>query len=328
MLYIYIYTGDVDVGINPKICNLVKSYKASKYEIIWVCDSNVIVKNSSLKENVEILLQPDVGLVHQMPLVICPKSFGGELESVYFGTAHSRMYIFVNFLSIESCVIGKSVYFRKSCLDQVGGLSFFAQYLAEDNKIGEALWGNGWKHELSPQLCYQPVGKCNYADFASRRTRWLRLRKFMLNPIVCIVEPLTECVCSGILASLAFHILWGLNPLNFFAFHAAMWFVLDFTFFQCIHSNVYQNVPAFLLAWVWREFTSFPLFIYAVSGNTIQWRGLTFALEKGTKVRPLEEGEFSRLNIKFWGDKVLRMPFVVGLITAGFMVVKIVVEIL
>lgn len=78
------------------------------------------------------LMTEKVGLVHQMPFV-CDRAggFAGTLEKVYFGTCHSRMYLFINLIGIN-CVTGMSCLMRKAVIDKAGGLQKFGVYIAED----------------------------------------------------------------------------------------------------------------------------------------------------------------------------------------------------
>lgn len=55
---------------------------------------------------------------------------------------HAKMYLGINWLALDSCVMGKSTLFRRSDLDKVGGLEAFGKYLAEDNYIGLAVFSD------------------------------------------------------------------------------------------------------------------------------------------------------------------------------------------
>ncbi len=35
-------------GVNPKINNLFRAYESAKYDLLWICDSNVLVKPDTL----------------------------------------------------------------------------------------------------------------------------------------------------------------------------------------------------------------------------------------------------------------------------------------
>ena len=66
-----------------------------------------------------------------MPFVCEQNGFPAVLEKVYFGTAFARMFLFANLIGVNFAV-GMSALMRKNLLDEVGGISAFGQYLAED----------------------------------------------------------------------------------------------------------------------------------------------------------------------------------------------------
>ncbi|KAJ3039178.1 hypothetical protein HDU99_010257, partial [Rhizoclosmatium hyalinum] len=148
--------GDIHVGVNPKVNNMVKSYDASKYEIVWIVDSNVAVTPHTLTRAIYHLLQPNVGLIHHLPIGVLPESLGASVEQVYLNTSHVKMYTIISMLI--SCVIGKSNMFRKSELDSVGGLAHFAKFMSEDNLIGRTIWNKGRRHVVPGDVVYQSLG--------------------------------------------------------------------------------------------------------------------------------------------------------------------------
>lgn len=51
-----------------------------------------------------------------------------------------------------------SCLFRRAALEDIGGLSRFAQFLAEDFFIARALVRKGYKLQMASQPCWQNVG--------------------------------------------------------------------------------------------------------------------------------------------------------------------------
>lgn len=139
-----IVIGEQYAGVNPKINNLVRSYAASKYDIVWIVDSQVWSPSGALARAVDNLCADPVdrprpspswlrrkphgervGLVHHVPFAVLPStSWGSRIERVFLSTTHAKMYLALNALSIDSCVMGKSNMYRKSDLAAVPD-SFF-----------------------------------------------------------------------------------------------------------------------------------------------------------------------------------------------------------
>ena len=55
---------------------------------------------------------------------------------------------------------------------------------------------------------------------------WIKLRSAML-PHTILLEPISECMLSGALASLAAHILFKIDPVPFYMVHILVWCMFD-----------------------------------------------------------------------------------------------------
>ncbi|PWY97015.1 hypothetical protein BCV70DRAFT_203238 [Testicularia cyperi] len=137
-----IVVGDENAGINPKINNLVRSYALARHDIVWVVDSQVWTPSGAMARAVDDLTTKNrplpvpsflhrkargdrAGLVHHVPFAVLPSSsWGSRIERVFLCTTHAKMYLAINALAIDSCVMGKSNMYRKSDLAQVPD-SFF-----------------------------------------------------------------------------------------------------------------------------------------------------------------------------------------------------------
>ncbi|KAJ2958769.1 hypothetical protein NQZ79_g5657 [Umbelopsis isabellina] len=289
--------GDVPAGINPKINNLIKSYESAKYDILWILDSNVHVHPDTLARSVDAILKPKVGLVHHLPLAINPGNYGSEVEQVFLDTNHAKMYIAINYVAVASCIMGKSNLYRKSDLEKVGGLKQFAQYMAEDNIIAEALWAQGLKHVMTCDMAQQSLGTLSSRDYCLRRSRWVRVRKYIVTAAT-LVEPITESIICGIMGAFGYGMRFGLSPYLFFLGHWIAWFTVDYTLYSTFLTSA-QSKPLsfyrFVRAWLSREILALPLYIFAMCGDKIVWRGELYELQRdGTGIKVNKKDEFAR----------------------------------
>ncbi|KAI8075880.1 glycosyl transferase family 21-domain-containing protein [Gilbertella persicaria] len=284
--------GDHQVGINPKINNMIESYRTAKYDIVWVLDSNVHIDKDTLGRSVDKLLMPGIGLVHHLPIAVQPASYAAQIEQTFLDTNHAKMYLAINAVGIASCVMGKSNLYRRSDLDRVGGLESFGKYMAEDNIIGEALWYQGLRHAMSADTACQALGSISLKGYCGRRARWVRLRKYIVTAAT-LVEPMTESILCGLMGAYGFHALFGLSMSLFLVFHWTWWFINDYFLYQIlIHSSLHsldaqKPLPFlyFLRAWVSREMLALPLYLYAMAGTKISWRDQEYrCISDGTAV--------------------------------------------
>ncbi|KAJ3155380.1 hypothetical protein HDU86_004282 [Geranomyces michiganensis] len=300
--------GCVEVGMNPKINNLHRGYMTAKYDIIWILDSNVYVQPGCMSRSVHELIQPGIGLVHHLPCGVRPLTYGARLEQAFLNTAHAKMYVTINKIAVASCLIGKSNMFRRSDLVSLGGLENFGKYMSEDNIIGEALWAKGLRHAMTTDLAYQTLGELTVVDYFLRRARWIRIRKYATT-VATLLEPLTESIVNGLLAAWGIGVLWAnhnstsgdadsdvaaANYNNTFpctAFliaHFAIWMASDWIIASTLDRATRETLGRFFTAWCVRELVAFPLWVYAMAGSTVDWRGKHFWLNRDGTVSAAE----------------------------------------
>ncbi|KAK4058748.1 Ceramide glucosyltransferase [Microbotryomycetes sp. JL221] len=297
--------------VNPKIRNMLLSYKQAKYDILWVLDSNVLTSVYTLANSVKLLTQRprkqgarQIGLVHHLPFAIYPdQQLGSRVEQVFLCSTHAKMYLAINAVAVASCVTGKSCLYRKSDLERAAekkrqasegakrpladkgdGLAAFGQYLGEDNMIGEAIWDDlGLRHCMGGDIAGNAVGSMTFNTYFRRRVRWIRVRKYMVIAST-LVEPFTECFLSGLVSLSVIPSLLGLPRWLFLAIHVTLWYLLDITIYKYLlrsspAASTRTNPPAhdgpsfsYLKAWLVRESMALPIWLFAMGGNTVGWR--------------------------------------------------------
>ncbi|KAJ2106964.1 Ceramide glucosyltransferase [Coemansia sp. RSA 2337] len=280
--------GQDNVGINPKINNMMKAFAQAHSDLLWICDSNVYTDSGTLRRSVDLLLDNKrMGVIHHVVFSEAPATFGAMLDHAFLVTNHCRMYLAINAVGIASCLTGKSNIYYKSALDNVGGLAAFGHYLAEDNMIGQALWHSGWGHTMTGDLARQPADIGSLFEYCSRRIRWVRTRKYNVT-FATFYEPLTESILLGALTSWALNHLYGFNVYLTFSTFLSCWFALDMLFFYRINHGSPQSWPWFAFSWICREILALPLWLVAIVGDTVTWRGQVFRFHLNGTVEVLK----------------------------------------
>jgi len=307
--------GAEEVGVNPKVNNLMRPYNEAAHDILWVLDSNVAVSPGTLTRAIGILSNHSsnpipprrrIALVHHVPFAISSnESFGAQVEEVFLNTNHAKMYIAINALAVDSCVVGKSNLFRRSDIERLDGslvrrqnhengrhgrgLAAFSRFIAEDNMIGLALWHElDLRHSLSCEIAYNTLGDMTLIDYVRRRIRWIRVRKHM-SLLATLLEPFTESVMLSALAAMSVRFLTGVPIQLFLPVHFFLWFLVDLDVYASLagHSLPVSQRRSFLVAWVVREVLAFPIWVLGVVGNEVEWRGRRY--------RVLRNGEGERI---------------------------------
>jgi ceramide glucosyltransferase len=290
--------------------NLVRPYREAAHDILWVLDSNISPDPLTLARSVAALTAPpapgarrQIALVHHVPFAVCDEwALGSAVEAAFLNTNHAKMYVAINVLAVESCVVGKSCLYRRSDLERVSGppassasatpvaargMPAFGRFLAEDNMLAGALWHElGARHALGPDVARNAVGRMRLVDYVRRRVRWIRVRKHM-EAAATLVEPLTEAVVLGAILATSLRRLAGVHPAWALFAHGAWWLAVDLDVYASLAGH---PVPAgqrfgFLGAWLIREFLALPIWVLAMVGNTVEWRGRQYEIMRNGEVR-------------------------------------------
>jgi len=276
---VQIFRGGENVGVNPKINNMVPAYKAAKYPLILVSDSGIRMKEDTLTDMVDAMKE-NVGLVHQMPYTCDGVGLPSTLEKVYFGTFHARIYLSAALTGIN-CATGMSALMRKDLLDKAGGFQAFGCYLAEDFFFAKSITDQNYKLAISSQPAAQNTGSPSVSNFHNRISRWIKLRSAMV-PHTILLEPISECMLSGALAALAAYIIFRLDPVCFYLVHVLVWFIFDWILIHIVQNgNLPFNKFEFLVMWLFRECGAPYLFLHAILNPDVSWRMQKFRLKWG-----------------------------------------------
>lgn len=192
-------------GTNQKVGNLVNMMRAARHDVLVVADSDIRVRRDYLSEVVSPLADPGVGLV---TCLYVGRPRGG------FWAAFGAMSINYGFLpsvlvgrligAIEGC-FGATIVVRREVLERVGGFAPFANQLADDFALGEAVRALGWRTELSRHVVDNLVSESDLRSLFQHELRWARtIRAITPYGYACSVITLPLA-----LALLAVVLSWG-----------------------------------------------------------------------------------------------------------------------
>ncbi len=279
--------GQIQVGPNPKVNNLIQVYGEAKYDCLLISDSNVRVSPCYLT-NLAGHLNPDVGLITSIVSGINPSGVGGHLEAMFLNTYYARGMHLTHAVD-HPCVMGKSMLFRRSVANRFGGIANLSRYLAEDHVAGSAMHYLGLKVRMATDPIPQHIGNSSFGSFWLRNVRWGRIRKSQ-EPIGFILEPYLGSVLSGVLGAWACDRLYHLSPGRVFCLHMVLWLVCDLAMMKSINVKVSFLTP---LIWLAREALHLPLWLCVASGSQVTWRGRVIKLQAGGLIDLSEENDNS-----------------------------------
>lgn len=187
-------------GLNPKVANLRAMLEKGAHDVVVISDSNIAVQPDYLEEMYGHLLDDGVEMVTSLIAGVGEESIGATLENLHLNGYISGYKAGAEVAGIPF-VIGKSVMYRRSILDPLGGLESLASVLGEDHVMGRMIQLAGYEI----RVCTQPVKNVcvntSVGRFVLRHLRWGLIRT-KLKPIVYLSEPLSSPVAVALMAPL------------------------------------------------------------------------------------------------------------------------------
>jgi ceramide glucosyltransferase len=165
-----------NIGLNPKVNNLIPSYRIAKFEHILISDSNIMVNKNYLREIVKPMADPEVGLVSNMIKGTGGRTFGSIFENLHLNSFVMGSVCFLDKFLKMPCVVGKSMLLKKQDLEAIGGFRSVKDVLAEDYLIGKKMNEMGKKIILSNHIIKNVNEYWGTRKFINRHTRWGKLR--------------------------------------------------------------------------------------------------------------------------------------------------------
>lgn len=187
-------------GLNPKVSNLRAMLEhAVQCDVVVVSDSNVAVSRDYLRELATQLARPGTGLVTSPISAQGARTLGAALEALQLNGPIAAAVAIATVVARHTIVVGKSMMFRRSELERLGGLESVAEVLAEDYVIGRMYLEAGYAVRLARTPVRNVVRAATVRSFSERMLRWGMIR-VRLAPVAFFLEPLASPLVVATLA--------------------------------------------------------------------------------------------------------------------------------
>jgi ceramide glucosyltransferase len=266
-------------GANYKVCNLINAFPRAKYDILIVCDSDIRVDQSYLREVCGHFSDPGVGLVTSLYRSREIRGGATALEALGFTSEMVPNVMVALRLEGLSFALGASMAVRREALEKIGGFPALVDYLADDYQLGNMVYRAGYRLALSGHFVESIMKRESLRGILSRQLRWARTMR-VSRPGGYFASGVTQPVPLALLALVAS------------GFSASGWqAVLLLSLVRVIVTFSYSRyfvsdylIPRFLWLLPIRDLFAFSTWALSFLGNRVVWRGSSFRLLPGGKI--------------------------------------------
>lgn len=272
---------DRQIGHNLKVSNLANGLEYAKYETLIIADSDIQVKKDYLQQIVQPLQNEKVGLV-----TCLYKSLGdgwiANIEGIGITCDFFPSVLTAQKLEEIKFAFGATIVIRKKVLKAIGSFEEIADYLADDFLLGNISHKLGYQVILSNYIVQHQIGTESWQDFCKRQIRWLRCIK-----VERFWSYFGIVFTQGTVTSILFLIINQGSKISILICLITLFLRILMAYivaFKHIKDPIAQNFLGLVFI---SDFLKFILWIWALFGNKIYWRGKLFKLINNGKLEIL-----------------------------------------
>ena len=291
-----VFSGCPNSGRNPKVNNLRMLSARARYDCVLVSDANIRASEDYLAAMAAELDDPRVGLVSSVLVAEGERTLGALFDNLHMNSGIVRGVCGAAVTAGHPCVVGKSMLFRSSDLERLGGYSLVDDVLAEDYVLGRTFRDAGYGVVLSAHRLSAMTVNRTLKDFVARHVRWSQMRRHLL-PSIYLFEPL-ESPIPWLLLALGCVLCGGAGEES----RAAVLLALGAGLALRLASDgaLARRLRGTRLGL--RDYLAIPVKdllmvgIWAVGGvkRSVNWRGTRLRIAKGSRLLPLGTPEGAR----------------------------------
>lgn len=272
--------GDEQVGANPKVNNLVRPLTMARYDYVVISDSNIRATPTYLRDLVRET-GANIGAVTAPIRGLGGEGIGGRLEEMHLNSFYIRSMLVSHALG-TGLVLGKTMMFKRSFSDRLGGFNRFGNQGAEDYAFGMATRRVGREIALVSAPVTQHVGARSFQNFFLRHSRWSTLRKYSA-PGLFFIEWAHHGILTLLFAWVGWSQLGTAYSVASVVATALIWILGDLALSRQLGGRFNLGI------WALRELTVPLIWLSAVVTRQVTWRGNKLRLLSGGRVQTAQE---------------------------------------
>jgi ceramide glucosyltransferase len=263
---IELYVDSRGQGGNPKVSNLINMMPRVRHDTLVLSDSDIIVPPDYLRTVIALLSPPQVGAVTCLYHGVGGDGMWERLSALAINSHFLPQAITAIALKATKPCFGATIAMRRSTLERIGGFGRFADELADDYAIGNALQSAGYDLVAAPLLVGHRCFEQSLHELFQHQMRVARTIK-SIDPI-------------GYAGTILTH-PWPLALIGLFSGSTAAALIAvaalasRVTLYRCVerrfglrHEN-YWLIPV-------QDIIAFGVYVASYFGATVHWRGADY----------------------------------------------------
>jgi len=270
-------------GANRKASLLHHLSEQARYDYLVASDSDMRVGPDYLRRTIAPLADLSVGLVTSPYRGQSPLTLTAKLEALYMSATFMPSAVVGLHVPGMGFALGASVALRRRDLERIGGYAALTDYLADDYQIGARIAALGLRVHLSNYIVSCVLGSTSFKEQWDREVRWARCTR-VSRPIEYPGLWLTFSTPLAVLYAIAA----GLDHTWFVVLAASLllrwlvgWGIAMYT--------ADRELPRLLIWLPVRDMLSALVWFNGLIGQHVVWRGETYAVLPGGKLRPVAD---------------------------------------
>lgn len=256
---------------NAKVFSLARMTDVARYEVLAMADSDVRVDPGFLETVGGEFADSTVGMATCPYRAIAGSSLWSFLEALHMNTEFLGGVLTARMLEGVRFALGPTIVTRKQVLKAIGGFEELQQFLAEDFVMGNRAAALGHGVILSRYVIEHRIGTQDLRHNLAHRLRWARSTR-RSRPAGYFGEIFLRPLALALLVVAVAPVFWPVLPATL-ALRSVQAEVLRRTVGARFGAKHWLLLPV-------QDLLSFALWVAGFFGNSIQWRGRRYRLEK------------------------------------------------
>jgi ceramide glucosyltransferase len=267
------------VYANAKVFSLERMAAAAKHDLLVMSDSDVRVTPDMLRSVAGEFSDSTTGLT-TCPYRAAPgPSFWSTIEALGMNTEFLGGVLTARMMEGMKFALGPTICARREALAAIGGFERLKDYLAEDFVMGQFAAQVGWRVVLSRSIIEHRIGAQPFGANLRHRIRWCRSTR-RSRPWGYIGQVFTNPLPPAIMLSAVRPSWWPAVAVAVIfravSAYATAWCVLR----DPLTRRLWYLVPV-------QDVVSSAMWVAGFFGDTIQWRGRRYKLQRDGRFRLL-----------------------------------------